>query len=189
MNPSVLENKLCSSPLLDGRDIRLNLGGRTTHIDGFLKVDLFDGEGVDIQTDVSDLSMLKDGTVIEIYASHILEHFSHTKTIDVLKEWRRVLKKGGKASISVPDFDASVFLYQKYGLTDFLRNLLYGDQEYPLAYHYTVFTFATLARSCINAGFADVKRLKDMPYGVKDCSKNIDNHHFRPVSVHVEAIA
>ena len=33
-----------------------------------------------------------DGVADEIRASHVLEHFSHTITLDVLREWARVLK-------------------------------------------------------------------------------------------------
>lgn len=167
--------------------IRLLIGGRTTRIDGFLNVDLFEGEGVDIRTDASDLSMFGDGAVSEIYASHILEHFHHPKTLNVLKEWGRVLKKGSKAYISVPDFDAMVKLYVSYGMTDFIRNMLWGDQIYDLAFHYTGFTFPTLANLCVKAGFSDVKRIPEMPYGVNDCSHNIDTITRKPISVNVEA--
>ena len=169
--------------------VRLLLGGRTHRIDGFLNVDLFEGEGVDIRTDASDLSMFKAGQVEEIYASHILEHFSHLKTVDVLKEWRRVLKSGAKAFISVPDFAAMVKLYEKCGLVEYIRNMLYGDQIYDLAYHYTIFTFPTLAAACAKAGFLDVKRLERMPYGLNDCSTNVDTATLKPISVSVEAIA
>lgn len=170
-----------------GDFLRLNLGGRGTHIEGFKTVDLEPGS--DIEADVSELSKIEDQSVQEIYASHILEHFSHLKTVDVLKEWRRVLKKGAKAYISVPDFDAMVKLYLMEGMNDFVRNMLYGDQIYGRAYHYTAFTFATLAYCCSLAGFSDVKRILRMPYDVKDCSKNIDNLTHRQTSVHVEATA
>lgn len=168
--------------------IRLLIGGRTTKIDGFLNVDLFEGEGVDIRTDASDLSMFGDGTVEQIYASHILEHFPHPKTLGVLKEWNRVLKRGAKAYISVPDFDAMVKLYSVYGMTDFIRNMLWGDQIYDLAFHYTGFTYPTLAHLCHQAGFSDVKRIPEMPYNVKDCSHNVDTATRKPISVNVEAI-
>lgn len=170
-------------------DVRLLLGGRTTHIDGFLNVDLFDGENVDIRTDASDLSMFKDGEVLEIYSSHILEHFPHVKTLSVLKEWRRVLKSDGKAYIAVPDFDAMIRIYQRTGLTKWIANMLYGDQIYDLAFHYAPFTFASLAKLISDAGFSDVKRIVNMPYGLKDCSSLLDNVEKKPVSLNVEALA
>lgn len=168
--------------------MKLNLGGRDKPIPGFLTVDLYDGPGVDIKADIGSLSGIKDGEVEELYASHCLEHFSHTKTLEVLKSWRRVLKPGAKAHIAVPDFDVMIRLYKKYGLTSFIRNMLYGDQGYDLAYHYTGFTFATLADLIIQAGFQDVKRIKDMPYDLKDCSSNVDNYEFLPLSLNVKAV-
>ena len=175
-------------PIMAGDSIRLNLGGRDTHIPGFLTVDL--KEGGDIQSDISDLKSFADGTVSEIYASHCLEHFPHVRTQYVLEEWRRVLKPKGKLYISVPDFDAVVRLYNLTGhLNDFLRNLLYGDQIYDLAFHYTIFTFTTLAAYCARAGFEDVRRITVMPYNVKDCSHNLDTITLQPISVNVEAIA
>lgn len=167
--------------------LRLLLGGRTTKLDGWVNVDLYEGN-TDIRSDVSNLFMIRDQTVSEIYASHILEHFGHVKTVSVLKEWNRVLMPGGKAYISVPDFEAMIKLYQLHGFTEYIRNTLYGDQEYDLAYHYTAFTYPTLAAACMKAGFKDVKRLESMPYGLKDCSTNVDNSTFQSVSVHVEAI-
>lgn len=177
-----------AEPGTAGGSIRLNLGGRDTCIPGFLTVDL--KEGGDIRTDVSDLSQFGDHTVEEIYASHVLEHFAHVRTVSVLKEWHRVLKPGGKLFISVPDFEAIVKLYEVCGhLNDFIRNLLYGDQGYDLAFHYTIFTFTTLAAYCAKAGFEDVQRIARMPYALRDCSTNVDNMTFQPISVNVEAIA
>lgn len=168
---------------------RLNLGGRGTIIRGFQTVDLSEEHDVQIKSDVSNLWMFKDGTVDEIYASHILEHFSHVRTQYVLEEWRRVLKKGARAAISVPDFDAMVKLYVRVGMNDFIRNMLYGDQGYDRAYHYTGFTFSTLAALCVKSGFSDVKRIKEMPYGVKDCSQNVDTMTRQSVSINIEAVA
>lgn len=167
--------------------LRLNLGGRTHKIPGFLTVDLYDGDGVDVSADVAQLPF-ESNSVSEIYASHILEHFSHTRTVPVLSEWQRVLIPGGKLSVSVPDFDAMVTLYKMYGLTSFIRNMLYGDQGYALAYHYTAFNAGSLLKACHDAGFSSVKRIMEMPYGLSDCSSNVDTANQRPISVHVEAI-
>jgi ubiquinone/menaquinone biosynthesis C-methylase UbiE len=169
--------------------MRLNLGGRDKPIPGFKTVDLYEGDGVDIRADIGKLDGVKDMSVDEIYASHCLEHFSHTKTAEVLKNWRRVLKKGAKAHIAVPDFDAMVKLYQQFGMNEFIRNMLYGDQGYDLAYHYTVFTLASLASELINAGFEDVKRIPQMPYGLNDCSSKVDSFTEKPTSLNVEATA
>lgn len=172
---------------LSSQEIRLNLGGRGTHLHGFLNVDLSDEHDVEIKTDVSDLSQFDDNSVSEIYASQILEHFPHIKTESVLKEWHRVLKTGSKITIGVPDFARAVEIYIQYGLCDWVVNQLYGDQVYPLAFHYAPFTFGRLAKILNDVGFSNIKRIKDMPYGIKDCSANVSNMDGKSVSLNVEA--
>jgi predicted SAM-dependent methyltransferase len=159
--------------------IKLNLGGAgegylNGRIPGFLTVDLREGEGTDIVSNANDLSQFANGTVDEVYASNILEHFPIPKTLDVLKEWCRVLKSKGKLYVSVPDFDHIVKLYLKAGYTEWLNFHLFGDQKHDLNYHYTCFTFATLAKALIDAGFSDVKRVKLFDLA-NDGSTNIDS--------------
>lgn len=173
-------------PVLTEQEIRLNLGGRGTKIPGFKTVDLSDEHDVDVRADVAYLPF-KDGSVSEIYASHILEHFSHTRTLAVLKEWVRVLKKGGTLYVSVPDFDRAIELYRLGGLTDYLTNLLWGDQGYPLAYHYAPFTAGRLLALLHKAGFSDARRIFEMPYGLKDCSHLVDTVQKKPISLNMEA--
>lgn len=168
-------------------DIRLNLGGRGTRIVGFLNVDLSSEHDVDLKTDVSDLSCFYNDSIDEIYASQILEHFPHTKTESVLKEWYRVLKPGAKITIGVPDFHRAIEIYKEHGLCDWVVNQLYGDQGYPLAFHYVPFNFARMAKLMNGVGFKQIKRIKDMPYGIKDCSSNIFNQDGKSVSLNVEA--
>lgn len=172
--------------------LRLQLGGtgdgnERRRLPGFLNVDLRGSADTDVICDCGTLDRFDANSVGEIYASHILEHWPHAKTFDVLKEWNRVLAPGGKAYIAVPDFAACVDLYNRFGLTDFLRNLLYGDQSYDLAFHYTVFNFGSLANLCVKAGFSDVKRVKEFHFGLKDCSALIDTLGHVPILLNVVA--
>jgi predicted SAM-dependent methyltransferase len=198
MMPPVLEDRkvattVAADCLRAGGVIRLNLGGagegyRDGKIPGFLTVDLREGEGTDIVADASDLSIIPDGRCEAVYASNILEHFPHTQTVAVLKEWRRVLVPGGKAYISVPDFDATVKLYLKEGLVDWVKYLAWGDQAGPLNYHYINFTFASLALEVNRAGFSDVKRVVSFAFGVNDASEIRDNRYKIRVSLNVECV-
>jgi predicted SAM-dependent methyltransferase len=174
-----------------GGPIRLNLGGMGEgfvdgRIDGFKIVDL--REGSDFKRDASDLSCFSDCSVETIYASNILEHWSLNKTVDVLKEWNRVLKVGCYLYISVPDFHRAVELYQKHGLTEWLRYHLWGDQKHPLNYHYTCFTLASLSKDLIDAGFRDVKRMSSWPFIVNDGSQNRDSIEGKFISLNVGAV-
>lgn len=171
-------------------DIRLNLGGcgegfLDSRIPGFLTMDLRDG--ADVVGDCSDLSRFADGSVSALYASNILEHWKIDDTVKILKEWRRVLKPNGKLYVSVPDFDAAVSLYQKIGLTKWIKYHLWGDQKHPLNYHYVCFTFASLAKDLYDAGFSDVKRVQFFNIGELDCSRSVNTLTKDPISLNVEA--
>ena len=107
----------------------------------------------------------------------------------MLEEWHRVLRPGGKLFVSVPDFDAAIRLYLKLGMGDYIRNILWGDQGYDLAFHYTGFTFPVLLNLLHKAGFKNMKKLKWMPYGIKDCSHNVDTVNKDPISLTMEATA
>lgn len=186
LEQSKVQPRALNNCLEAGGSFKLNLGGRMTRIPGFLNVDAQSWEQTDIVADVSDLSLFADGTVNEIYASNVLEHFPHTQTLDVLKEWARVLAKGGKLHVSVPNFDALVEIYKENGFVDWVRNYLYGDQGGVYEYHYTCFTFATLAKLAIDAGFNDIKRVDYLPYGLGDESRLTDNIKFRPMALNAE---
>lgn len=175
------------------KPIRLNLGGAGEgfldgRLPGYLTMDLREGPDTDIVGDCSDLSRFESGSVEAIYASNILEHFSLQKTVDVLKGWHRVLKPEGKLYISVPDFDAAVKLYQKIGLTLWINYHLMGDQKHPLNYHYSLFTFASLGKALMDAGFSDVKRHTFFDFGTVDGSSNVNTVTHEPISINAEAI-
>ena len=173
------------------QELKLNLGaiGEVPHgenIPGFLTVDIRDG--AEVKSPLDQLPF-EDHSASELYCSHCLEHFSHTHTVDVLKEWRRVLKPGGKAYISVPSWDQILKIIQKAGLVEWTRYLLWGDQRDPFSYHYIVFTYPLLAANLMSAGFSDVKRIDEMPYGLADASRIQDSYYHIPISLNIEATA
>jgi predicted SAM-dependent methyltransferase len=159
--------------------IRLHLGSGEKHrIKGFTNIDLQRYKNTDIVCDISKLPY-RNGEVSEIYASHCLEHFRHTETLKVLKEWYRVLKKGGKLFCAVPDFDAIVNAYlNTRTFADRIIYILYGSQHNKYTIHYVTFTVGTLMRVINKAGFTEVKKVDKFPYGLKDCS-TIQYHQFR----------
>jgi hypothetical protein len=79
-------------------DIKLNIGAGSTVIEGFTPIDRKLG------TEAFPLPYA-DGSVDEIRASHILEHFTFGDAQKAMEEWSRVLKPGGRIRISVPDVD------------------------------------------------------------------------------------
>lgn len=57
---------------------------------------------VDYIMDAQKLEFEKESFNL-VYASHILEHFSHKKTEEIVRGWYGGLKKGGVMKIAVPD--------------------------------------------------------------------------------------
>lgn len=80
--------------------LKLNIGAGETVIDGFTPIDRKLG------TEAFPLPY-PDGSVDEIRASHILEHFTFADAQTALKEWSRVLKPGGRIRLAVPDLEAA----------------------------------------------------------------------------------
>ena len=88
--------------------MKLHLGCGKRYIPGYFHIDGFDGPHIDHVCSIDDLSFIEDNSIDLIYACHVIEHFKRARLPQVLKEWNRVLKKGGKLRLAVPDFEAIV---------------------------------------------------------------------------------
>jgi len=142
-------------------------------------LDILEGTNVDIVADISQpLTMIEDNTYDLIYMSHILEHVAWYKTVDVLKEVRRILKVGGVLEVFVPDIDKIISAYQKEIIPDewyrfnpdknpFLwfvgRIFTYGNNDTD--FHRAAFNKKHLKECLENAGFNKVESAR-MPRGV-----------------------
>ena len=81
---------------------KLHLGCGERYLSGYIHVDINKLDHVDIVTSVDNLDMFEDNSIDEIYSSHVLEYFDKFESLDVLSEWRRVLKKEWNLKISCP---------------------------------------------------------------------------------------
>lgn len=155
--------------------VRLNIGARDKAIPGFISVDCDPHVGVSVVADASDMTKWGPGGVDEIYASNILEHFPMPETARVLLSWLTALKPGGILYISVPDFAYAIKFYSTFGMTEWVRNFLWGDQGYKTAFHYAGFDERLLTKMLIDAGFSDIARVKqfNIPGRGQDCSDNV----------------
>ena len=84
---------------------KLHIGGKQART-GWEILDVNPGSHVDHQGNAIDLAQFADGSFVEIYASHVLEHFDYKgPLLQALREWHRVLAPGGVLRLSVPDID------------------------------------------------------------------------------------
>lgn len=154
------------------QSIRLNLGCGATRIEGFRNLDIKEG------FIAYPLHGYASGTVDEVRASHVLEHFPRHEVGAVVKEWTRVLKPGGKLKIAVPDFDYIIKAYSNGHRDDpLLEAYLFGGQVDADDYHKAFFNEDKLSQLLIQAGLVDVKRWESE---LSDCAK-------LPVSLNLEA--
>ena len=168
--------------------LRLNLGARDTIIHGYKNLDCDAHPGVDYVGNIEDLSQFASASVESIYASHCLEHISHTRTLAALVEWARVLRPGGILYVAVPDFKRMAELYLTSGLSDWLVNFIHGDHGYATAFHYAAFDFKRLHSLLLSAGFSEASQVDRFGLSDTDCSNLKSNLDWKSVSLNAVAI-
>lgn len=150
--------------------MKLNLGGGLQKIPGFTTLDRQTGQ------EVFPLPVYPDGSVDEVRASHILEHFGHRAAVDVLKEWVRVLKPGGILRIAVPDFD---WIRQHADDRNIpIESYLMGGQTNDDDVHKSIYTERKLRDMMRYVGLTDVTRWTSE---IQDCAA-------LPVSLNLQGI-
>jgi predicted SAM-dependent methyltransferase len=140
---------------------KLNLGAGASPLDGYVNVDIKNGENA---------YPLKyaDNSVQEVRASHILEHFPRGQVADVLKEWVRVLKPGGELKVAVPDFDFIVKEYSNGHRHDpLIEGYLFGGQVDADDYHKAFFNEDKLKSLLESAGLGNIERWQSE---IQDCA-------------------
>ena len=85
--------------------LKLHLACGHDYNEEYINIDLYAPEDAkcDVRFDVTKLPY-DDNSVDEIKAFHIIEHFNFFEIKEVLNEWYRVLKPGGKLYLETPDF-------------------------------------------------------------------------------------
>ena len=145
--------------------VKLNLGGGLQKKAGYVNLDRKLG------TEVYPLEY-EDGSVDEIYASHVLEHFSHREAPHVLAHWVSKLKIGGKIQIAVPDFHWIIDNQTNRHAEAYLMGGQVDDDDY----HKSIWTEKKLREVMAYAGLTDIDKWTS---GEGDCSA-------LPVSLNLE---
>lgn len=126
----------------------------------------------DIVGSMTDLGMLEPASIDGVWSSHNLEHLYSHEVALALGEFRRVLKPGGFALITLPDLQRVAQMVA----ADRLENVAYISPAGPIApldmlygfrpslaagntfmAHHTGFTATTLAEALGRAGFTNVQ--------------------------------
>lgn len=139
--------------------MKLHIGCGEKFLPGYKHLDAREFSHVDYVTDdLSNLSMFDDETIDEIYACHILEHFTREEIRNetILKEWNRILKKGGILRLAVPNFEAIVEEYLSSKNLELIMGLLYGGQDYEYNFHFQTYDFKRISNILNHAGFSQV---------------------------------
>lgn len=144
--------------------LKLHLGCGKRNIPGFVHVDTDDFPHIDHRHAIDSLPMFAEGAAGLIYCCHAFEYFDREAARAMLAEWLRVLEPGGVLRLAVPDLDALIQVYEKYGELDRILGPLYGRMEVAGAdgpcvlYHKTVYNFPSLQELLEGCGFTDVRR-------------------------------
>jgi len=140
--------------------MKLNIGAADTELPGFTPVDIRAGQNA------AKLEYADD-SIEEIYASHVLEHFSYHNAADVLAEWVRVLKPGGRVRIAVPDFDWVVKQYVSQSDKFNIEGILMGGHSHEHDVHLAIYNEPKLRAVMERAGLERIERWQPE---INDCS-------------------
>jgi predicted SAM-dependent methyltransferase len=143
--------------------IKLNIGCGKDIREGYINIDIRSIPGA-VKGDVSRLDF-ENNSVDEIVALDIIEHFKMSDVENVLNEWIRVLKPGGKIRIRTPDVKRICKLYyrkakHKNMSWQRLSAIIHGGQDYPFNYHYITLSFEWLKEMLEKFGMVRIKKIK-----------------------------
>lgn len=165
-NANVLIDRYAKDPVIrklwkdwaPGKQIKINLGCGPCTLPDYINVDV-EGD-VDFNWDARKLP-IPDETADEILASHLLEHFSPFEVEDILKEWRRALKEGGRLVLELPDMEricaqfGSLDTQKRYECMNAIYGALRPDWKWPHLYGWW---FEAVESHLLAVGFVNIER-------------------------------
>lgn len=84
---------------------KINIGGGSKNIDGFVNIDFVIHPNVQRQVtaNILDISFIPDESISHIHSNHLIEHLTEIDLKNQLREWYRILKRDGLISIRCPN--------------------------------------------------------------------------------------
>lgn len=146
----------------DGR-VLLHIGSGSLDDKRFINIDIQPYRTIHYLGDGRRIGF-HSSSVDVIYASHVLEHFSHREIHEVLSEWHRVLKPSGMIFLSVPDFSKLLSIYNGTGDIESIRLFLMGSQGNPFDFHKNIFDCRSLTTLLEQIGFKNIRYWEEKDY-------------------------
>jgi SAM-dependent methyltransferase len=153
------------------RALLLNLGCGDKILPGYVNVDVVEsraGMKPDVICDLHDLAPFADASAEEVLAVHVVEHFWRWEIRDVLREWVRVLKPGGRMVIECPNLQSACETFLRDPVQSSREDqagqrtmwVFYGDPKWkdPLMVHRWGYTPASLAALLADVGLTSVRQ-------------------------------
>lgn len=150
---------------------RLNLGCGDKILPGYVNVDVVAsraGKQPDVICDLRDLQPFASDSVDEVLAVHVVEHFWRWEVEDVLREWVRVLKPGGRMVLECPNLQSACEAFlanpdagsQSTQAGQRTMWVFYGDPQWkdPLMVHRWGYTPKSLASLMQSVGLVGAKQ-------------------------------
>ena len=146
------------------KPLKLHLGCGNTYFEGYVNIDYPQSEHTvmkpvaDVFADFTKLEYAP-GSVDEIRAHHVFEHFNRAEALKLLFQWRKWLKPNGVLHLETPDFDMSLLYYALGSWKTKMevgRHML-GSQEAKWAYHLDFWSRRKFRYVLRTVGFADIR--------------------------------
>jgi predicted SAM-dependent methyltransferase len=155
---------------MSGANLHLGCGKRV--FAGWINIDGFETEGVDLRWDLRKPLPFRDGAAAMIYSEHVLEHLEVHDAEALLRECHRLLRPGGRLRIGVPDTAIYMRAYceERQDFFNSVRHLggTTRPLETPMAVinqsfrmggaHRFAWDFESLRISLENSGFVEVRQ-------------------------------
>jgi len=167
------------------KPIMLYIGCGHDRLKDFIHVEINLGKNKsgppDILADISDYIPFNDNKVDLVYSKATMEHLTYSELINCLLESHRILKRGGRVRMVVPDFDKMIddyknkitrpeikspgFPCEDY-LDSFIGRILYFDHRY-------LHNFETLSKALKKTGFDNIKICQPGDCGINDANEEL----------------
>lgn len=160
--------------LLQRDVVKLNVGSGTDYKEGWINIDNNSDENVvklDLNWDLRNPLPFPEDSVDYIFNEHFFEHLTVEEGQAAMKDFSRVLKKGGVMRIAMPSLEAAVqdYLDPKWKKKPYIKHFGLTFIETPAELlnmsfrwwgHKWLYDWEELERRLKQAGFKKIKRAK-----------------------------